>query len=99
MPLRLDPDGHEAAALLELLPRRGGLRVLEIGCGDGRVTTKYAYLVAHVVAVDPDPIAIDGFHTTMPAALRSRIELRAGGIEALDLPSAAFDLVLLPWAL
>jgi len=48
------------ADLAEVLDRLGGLpaRVLDLGCGEGRLATRLASLGAAVVAVDRDPAAI-----------------------------------------
>ena len=51
MAIRGDSAGREAAYLLDMLPARPG-RVLEIGCGDGRLTRKYAVRAAQIVGID-----------------------------------------------
>ena len=99
MSIRLDPEGHEAAALAACLPAVSGLRVLEVGCGDGRVTQKYARRVASILAIDPDAGALAELRAAMPAALLARITLRQSTVEALELQDAAVDLVLLSWSL
>ena len=53
MAWRSDPEGAETDALARLAPV-DGLRVLELGCGDGRLTLRYADSAASVLAVDPD---------------------------------------------
>lgn len=49
-----DPEEHETAALLHIVPSIVGARVLEIGCGDGRLTERYAHSARSIIAVDPD---------------------------------------------
>jgi ubiquinone/menaquinone biosynthesis C-methylase UbiE len=95
----MDPDGAETAALAELAPSFANLRVLEIGCGNGRLTRRYAADTASVLAIDPDEAAIARFRDTMPSALRGRVELRAAPLESLELPDASFDVVLFAWSL
>lgn len=95
----MDADGLETAALAELVPSFANLRVLEIGCGNGRLTRRYAEETASVLAIDPDESALARFRDTMPSALRGRVELRAAPLENLDLPAASFDLVLFAWSL
>ena len=53
MAWRIDPEGVETRALAQLA-RVDGLRVLELGCGNGRLTFRYAAKAASVLAVDPD---------------------------------------------
>ena len=51
MAIRGDVAGIEKQYLLDMLPLEGG-RVLEIGCGDGRLTWQYAELADRVVGID-----------------------------------------------
>ncbi len=48
MNIRIDPENNETRALFDLADFRGQ-RVLEIGCGDGRLAGHLRYL-AHVDA-------------------------------------------------
>jgi len=41
MAVRTDPEGNETLALFDLV-QLDGREVLEIGCGDGRLTRRYA---------------------------------------------------------
>jgi cyclopropane fatty-acyl-phospholipid synthase-like methyltransferase len=41
MTVRIDPEGNETDALFALVELEGQ-EVLEIGCGDGRLTWRYA---------------------------------------------------------
>ena len=50
----VDPEGAHLAALRRLAAFRGQ-RVLEVGCGDGRLTLGVAADGATVLAFDPDP--------------------------------------------
>ena len=63
MPIELDPEGRELTALLELLPNLHCARVVEVGCGDGRLTRRYADHAASVLAFDPDEAAIVAFRS------------------------------------
>ncbi|MBZ5560526.1 MAG: class I SAM-dependent methyltransferase [Acidobacteriia bacterium] len=101
MSLRLDPEGHEISSLAAFLPRRANLRVLEIGCGDGRLTRRYAHMVARVLAIDSSRLELDECRQTMPADLAGRIELRESPIETLQIArdDADFDVVLMSWSL
>lgn len=99
MATSMDPDGLETGALAALVPSFANLRVLEIGCGNGRLTRRYAEAAASVLAIDPDESALARFRETIPDALRGHVELRAAPLEDLAVSEAAFDLVLFAWSL
>jgi len=88
-----DPEGHEIAALD---PARsfGSRSVLEIGCGDGRLTRRYVRYAAAVTAIDPNAESIRRLSREFPS-----VDARAIGIDQLRSPSEAFDVVLLSWSL
>jgi 16S rRNA A1518/A1519 N6-dimethyltransferase RsmA/KsgA/DIM1 with predicted DNA glycosylase/AP lyase activity len=88
-----DPEGHEVAAL-EAMVSFASRRVLEIGCGDGRLTERYAHDAASVVAIDPDADAISALAMVLP-----KVDARAIGFEELRLPPASIDIVLFAWSL
>ena len=95
MPIQLDPEGYESAAFDAVCPNLAGLRVLEVGCGDGRLTRRYADRADSVLAIDPDEAAVASFADTMPHALRDQVELRVSRLDELAVPAGFFDLVLL----
>ena len=97
--MRLDPEGYETAALNHLLPDLHGRRVLEIGCGDGRLPLRCAERAGSVLAIDPDPAAIATFSDAIPSALRRHVDNRAGTIATLGAPDGSFDVVLFAWSL
>ncbi len=70
---------HLAAPLVDLLGPRPGERVLDLGCGDGRLSAAIAARGARVVGIDRSP--------AMVAAARER------GIEAHELDAAALPFV------
>jgi len=98
MPIRLDPEGNEPVALFEFAGGFSGQRVLEIGCGDGRLTWLYADQAAHVVALDPNADDIALAVQNCPSHLRDRVEFRTGTIQEYE-SSETFDLALLSWSL
>jgi 2-polyprenyl-3-methyl-5-hydroxy-6-metoxy-1,4-benzoquinol methylase len=95
----MDPEGNETAALARMLPDIERCRVLEVGCGDGRLTRRYAERAGSVVAIDPDAAAIAEFRDTMPWSLRGKITTRAGTLVTLEEADRSFDVVLLSWSL
>ena len=98
MSIRLDPEGNEPAALFDFAGSFSGRRVLEIGCGDGRLTWLFADQAARVVALDPDSDDIAHAIKNCPPLLRERVEFRVGTIQNIE-SSERFDLALLSWSL
>jgi 16S rRNA A1518/A1519 N6-dimethyltransferase RsmA/KsgA/DIM1 with predicted DNA glycosylase/AP lyase activity len=96
MPIELDPEERELRALLELLPNLHCARVVEVGCGDGRLTRRYAEHAASVLAFDPDEAAIAAFRSDQ---LPDRVEVRTDPIDRVNIPGSSADVVLLSWAL
>jgi ubiquinone/menaquinone biosynthesis C-methylase UbiE len=94
MALIEDPERNEAAAVARMVPAFAGLRVLEIGCGDGRVTRLYAASAASVVAIDPKAESIAALRAEFPG-----VDARAIGIKELDLPPGSVDVAIFSWSL
>jgi cyclopropane fatty-acyl-phospholipid synthase-like methyltransferase len=99
MTVRTDPEGNETAALFDLVDLDGG-HVLEIGCGDGRLTWRYADRAGQVTAIEPfaDSIA------RAKERLRDEdlpIDFRNVAFEgfAAGSDSDVFDVALLSWSL
>ncbi len=94
----LDPEEAHLAALRRLGDFRGR-RVLELGCGDGRLTLGIARDAATVLAFDPDAEAVDRARQSLPDELAERIGYQvASGIE-IELEPLSFDLVVFSWSL
>jgi ubiquinone/menaquinone biosynthesis C-methylase UbiE len=98
MPIQIDPEGHEIAALQKLVVL-DNREVLEIGCGDGRLTFRYAAWPRHVYALDPDAASIETAMHNTPPQLSGKIEFRQGSAEHLKFPKETFDIALLAWSL
>ena len=98
MPVLLDPEDTETQAL-HVYTDFNGKRVLEIGCGDGRVTWRYADRAAYILAIDPKAEDIEIALQDCPAELRDTIEFRVARLEDLEIPAEKFDLALLSWSL
>lgn len=71
-----------------------GRRVLEIGCGDGRLTAFLARTGARVTAIDTDESRIEAAKASVPG-----VDFRVGSGEALDYPMESFDLVFFSFSL
>jgi ubiquinone/menaquinone biosynthesis C-methylase UbiE len=98
MTLVIDPEGVEPGALTQLIDPTG-LRVLEIGCGDGRLTWHYAGSAATVVGIDPSEESIAKARAAVPAKLAGRVRFEVKDVLELDEPASAFDLAFFSWSL
>lgn len=83
-----DLDG-EARLVDAMLPR--GSRVLDAGCGPGRVGGELARRGHHVVGVDADPELIEAARADHP-----QVDWRVADLAELDLPAGGgpFDLIV-----
>jgi 16S rRNA A1518/A1519 N6-dimethyltransferase RsmA/KsgA/DIM1 with predicted DNA glycosylase/AP lyase activity len=91
-----DPEGHELSHVLARVPPVDRCRVLEIGCGDGRLTRRYARHVDSVLACDPDERATSAFRTI---GIDTNVELRSVPVDRIEVPAQSLDVVLFSWAL
>jgi ubiquinone/menaquinone biosynthesis C-methylase UbiE len=98
VPLVVDPDRIEITAIRELVDVTGR-RVVEVGCGDGRITFQYAADTESVLAFDSDDDAIRGARDETPQELRKRIRFEAADAAQIELPQGEFDLALFSWSL
>lgn len=89
-----DPEQHEAEALERMVPSFAGRHVLEIGCGAGRLTRKYARGAAHVIAIDTDVEDIAQLRKELPF-----VDARPVGIHDLVLPPQSVDVTIFAWSL
>jgi predicted RNA methylase len=96
----LDPEGAHLAALSRLADFRGR-RVIELGCGDGRLTLPVAAEEACVLAFDPDPDpeAVERACRWLPAALAGRVEYRVASGREIEVERRSFELALFSWSL
>ena len=85
--------------LIERHARLKGSRVLEIGCGDGRLTREFAPLAGSVVAIEPDASAVKLARKLTAAEGITNVSFRVGSAERVRLGSDPFDVVLFSWSL
>ena len=98
MVLRIDPEKNEVHALKAMTDWRNK-RVIEIGCGGGRLTTRLANLGAQVDALDPDRKLIATAKRDLPERLSDRVRLRVGSALDLKYPKQTFDIAVFSWVL
>jgi 2-polyprenyl-3-methyl-5-hydroxy-6-metoxy-1,4-benzoquinol methylase len=100
MTIKVDPEHNEPRALFDLADF-SGQRVLEIGCGDGRLTWRYADKAAYVTAIDVFAESIARAKENIPNELKGRVEFRHIAFEDFATASepSTFDRVILSWSL
>ena len=95
----VDPERHEIDLLLELVPELHGARVLEVGCGDGRLTWRYADRPSCVLAIDTAPERVAAACSRQPTLDRRPITFRVSPVADLDPRSGPFDVAIMSWSL
>ncbi len=98
MAIVYDPQNNEIRHL-QAQARWSGARLLEIGCGDGRLTERLARLGPIVHAFDPKPNLVAQARANRPPRLRRSLHYFVAQAEALPVPDGAFDLALFSWSL
>jgi 2-polyprenyl-3-methyl-5-hydroxy-6-metoxy-1,4-benzoquinol methylase len=100
MTIRSDPEKNEIRALFDLVDF-SGKHVLEIGCGDGRLTWQYAQAAARVTGIDPFEGSIERANANLPEPLRDRLAFQHSTFEdfAAGREPQTFDVALLSWSL
>lgn len=95
---RRDPEGVELAAISAAV-QLDGQRVLDVGCGTGRLTGFAAQAAASVYAFDPSEQSVEQARASLPAELARRVSFGVHSAEALDVPRRRFDTALCGWSL
>jgi ubiquinone/menaquinone biosynthesis C-methylase UbiE len=98
MPCHLDPEGNEIQYLHSIAPLSGAA-VLEIGCGDGRLTLRYAASARQVVGIEPRAEPLSLARRSLPPLLRTGVTFVQANAEALPFRSGVFAVTILAWSL
>ncbi len=94
----LDPEEAETRAIHDLADFPGR-DVLEIGCGAGRLTSRFASGARSVLAVDLDAESIALACAQLPESLHPTVTFQVGDITTMELPAEAFDIAVLSWSM
>jgi ubiquinone/menaquinone biosynthesis C-methylase UbiE len=74
-------------------------RVLEIGCGEGRLTWKYAKWIRSIVAIDLDHDSLRVAKVDRPYDLQHIVHLACVDSQDLPFSKEKFDIAILAWSL
>jgi ubiquinone/menaquinone biosynthesis C-methylase UbiE len=96
--LQKDAERNEAK-YLHAFADFTGKRVLEVGCGEGRMTWQYAKNTQLTIGVDPDWDALRIATVDRPAELQSKVLFARTDSVHLPFPKETFDLAILAWSL
>ena len=99
MAIWIDPSGEETRAL-EAATEWQGKKVIEIGCGDGRLTQRLASLNPSMIeALDADKALVRSARINLPAEYVQKVKFQVGQAESLKFKPGTFDTALFSWSL
>jgi ubiquinone/menaquinone biosynthesis C-methylase UbiE len=98
MTLQRDPERNESKHLHKFVDFTDK-RVLEIGCGEGRMTWQYAKGTQTTVGIDPDKDALRIASVDRPHDLQNKVLFACAASEYLPFSKETFDIAVLAWSL
>jgi ubiquinone/menaquinone biosynthesis C-methylase UbiE len=98
MSLQKDPEGTEQK-ILHKFADFANKRVLEIGCGEGRLTWKYAKSASRVAGIDLDKDGLRVAIIDRPSDLLGRVSFAQTDSTYLPFSKEKFDIAILAWSL
>jgi len=96
--MQSDPERNERKSLHKLVDF-AGKRVLEIGCGQGRLTWQYAGAARSVVGIDVDADDLRVATVDRPHDLAEKIFFAQANSVHLPFVKETFDIAVLSWSL
>lgn len=98
MTVQIDIEGNEKKYLHKFADFTDK-RVLEIGCGEGRLTWKYAHASSLTIGLDTDHDALRVASIDSSHNLKDKVFFVHAQAQAMPFPNESFDIVLLAWSL
>ncbi len=98
MSLQKDPEGNEKKYLHQFADFKEK-RVLEVGCGEGRLTWKYAGASSLTVGFDPDHNALRVARAETPHDLQKNVHFTNASASNIPFSKETFDIAILAWSL
>ena len=98
MTVQKDPEGTERK-YLRRFSDFDGKRILEIGCGEGRLTWKYAGASNLTFGLDPDKDALRVARADAPHPLRLQTHFTCASAVKIPFLKDTFDIAILAWSL
>jgi ubiquinone/menaquinone biosynthesis C-methylase UbiE len=95
---RRDPEKAEPEILQRYASQPGG-RILDIGCGDGRLTWLYARDASLVAGSDIDLTRLRNAQMARPEGVSTQVYFTAAQGEAMPFANETFDLAIFSWSL
>jgi ubiquinone/menaquinone biosynthesis C-methylase UbiE len=98
MSFQKDPE-HSEIKLLRKFADFADKRVLEVGCGEGRLTWQYAAPSKLVIGIEPDRNALRVASYDRPSELANTVHFANAQAEQLPFHKETFDIAVLSWSL
>lgn len=97
MTVQKDPERTETKYLHQFADFTNK-RVLEVGCGEGRLTWQYAYEARSVFGIDLDHDALRVAVFDRPSGLEDKVRFSVAKSEQLPFSAGMFDVAIFAWS-
>lgn len=98
MSLQKDPEGFERK-ILHKYADFANQRVLEIGCGEGRLTWKYAASTRQVAGIDLEANDLRVARMERASDLENKVSFTQASAHNIPFGHENFDIAILAWSL